>query len=591
MEKQRIINLSGLIEYHNHQYYVLGDPEITDTQYDHMFRKLVELEEQYPEYADPNSPTKRVGSDIKNKFAAIDHLTPMRSINAANSQAVTDFISSNNCCAQLKYDGAGVSLIYRDGNLYKAISRGDGNKGYDITDNIRTIRNIPLRINLPGTVEIRGEVWCPVSELKRLQSEGLTVKSPLSVAVNSLRLGKSATLATRKLQFTAYHISPLTGIESTHTSLCYLLYTLGFDAPKTIQVTHHTDLSVLRTQLTDSDIPSDGMVFKVDNLLVCEIMGHTPRYINWAIALKFDEAVAQTVITALSHNVTASGLIVSTAAVKPVTINYDTLSAINLTRSDISKQLYIGQTIIVRRAGTRIAIIESVLPPSNTTIPAFTLPHTCPVCSSRLRNSKERQFCDNPVCPVKTAAIPDLIPGYDLFKDFSIAKFSTSQTTIRSVSIALGLKPVTISKTHIRIFYNSTEQLAILGYALGLVVTTDMVKYRNIIENRLYYFNAIIPSKQNNRITFNPANFNANVQKVGAIINDKHRNLIPLGKNSITVIFESYDCIATLFFTLAVDQTTHPEPVVISPKYSLTNDLIVSSLLVALIAFAYYALF
>jgi DNA ligase (NAD+) len=594
MKKTRLSTLAAIIDHHNHQYYVLADPEITDAEYDRMLNKLVELEEQLPEFADPNSPTKRVGSPMKNKFDAVVHLTPMRSVNAASHhEQIETFITDQQCIAQLKYDGAGVNLIYRDGNLHKAISRGDGDQGFDITANIRTIRNLPLHIDLPGTVEIRGEVWCPISELKRLQQSGEKVKSPVSVAVNSLRLGQSATMSTRHLRFTAYHI--ITGdltqtpIAKRHDDAIYFLYAIGFDVPKTIIACKgEACFAPMIAQLTDPDIPSDGIVFKVNDLAICEKLGYNSRNINWAIAWKFDGETAETVITALSSQATESGLIVTSASIQPVVINYDKLSTVNLSRYDISRGLSVGQNITVRRSGTRIAVIDNV--GANGIRPFIPSP-LCPECSATLHHTPEQSFCHNPGCPGKTGIAPDQPGGFKYFEDIDVKGYSCTTATMRSVAESIALKTVVVSKAQTRLYYNTTVELAIFGYALGLIVNKETAEYIRVIENLPHYFSSIISNRLTpNRIAFNPALFNATTQKVRAHYNGHPQNVLAsTAFGGMTVmIFEPYINITSFFFVLAFDKQDYMEPVSLRPVISQSTDLTLSAIALTIIGLLVY---
>ena len=262
-----------------------------------MFQKLIELEAQYPEFYVANSPSSRIGSDLCNSFNMASHITPMHSINAV--QTVTEiekFIAKGEIIVQLKYDGVGVNLIYKNGKLHRAITRGDGGKGIDVTANIRTIGNIPYAINTNETIEIRGEVWCPWSELKRLQNLGENVRSPVAVAINSIKVKQSSLCAARNLSFTAYHLTE--GIAGTsHLENIKWLKDNHFEVPiafkldATLKAIRHSILSIqgILKQAQVKDIPADGIVFKHNDLLTCKTEGNTSRAVNWAISWKFDK--------------------------------------------------------------------------------------------------------------------------------------------------------------------------------------------------------------------------------------------------------------------------------------------------------------
>src|SRR5665648_248146 len=307
--QSRIQQLRNTIDYHNDLYYKQANPEVSDAQFDRMFQKLVELETEYPEHFNPNSPTSRVGSDLNNSFNTISHLSPMLSVNSVQTaDQIEEFIMGFDTIAQLKYDGVGVNLIYKFGKLFNAVTRGDGYKGIDVTANIRTFAKIPYTINSHETIEIRGEVYCPYSELKRLKSLGENVKSPVAVAINTIKIKQSVRCAKRQLRFVAYHLTD--GIAgSTHSDNIEWLKNNHFETPVTFDVA--TIKRIIKTDPNWSsdkvssmkDIPADGIVFKHNYLLICQAEGHTSRNVNWAISWKFDKEIHQGIIAGIGGKV------------------------------------------------------------------------------------------------------------------------------------------------------------------------------------------------------------------------------------------------------------------------------------------------
>jgi hypothetical protein len=596
--KERIAELSAIIDRHNYLYYVQGNPEISDSDYDRMFRKLVELEEEYPEFADPNSPTKRVGAPIKNKFEAVTHPTPMRSVVAAQSLDQVDaFVCPQECVVQLKYDGAGVNLIYREGSLFKAISRGDGNQGFDITDNVRTIRNLPLHIDLLGTIEIRGEVWCPLSEMKRLQAAGAKVNSPVSIAVNSLRLGKSEKMSARHLRFTAFQAVGAQFIATTQIETIELLSDNGFFTPATVVVPSKSSASRrIAESLKSPDIPADGIIYKINDLTTCHALGYNAHAINWAMAWKFDEATVDTRITGLAQMATPSGLIVCSASIEPVVINFDTLSTVNLSSAEFDGH-HVGESVTVRRVGTRIAQFVQ----SSGHAPAQSS-HSCPECNSLLRVTHSECYCTNPDCPAKTGIAPDCCTGvtcYALFEDITAKGFSSTLGTVRSVAHSIGLKTIIWDKKQIRLYYNTPAELAIFGYTIGLVANRETTKYLNIVADLDRVIRSIYVSNVR-FIAFDPQDFNANIEKIRRYNTGKLKNVYENMNHQTSLVVDEPRHFIRMFFHLALDKTVYPKGIP-TPKFNyginpVTNEpypnhiLVLSFLTVAGIAALFFYL-
>lgn len=481
--KQRLDNLRTTIAHHNHQYHVLGAPEISDSVYDRMFRTLIDLEREYPEYYDPNSPTSRIGSDLRNDFNTVDHLSPMLSVDAVQTlREIEQFSAGFDTICELKYDGAGVNLIYKDGVLFKAITRGDGFKGMDVTENIRTISQIPYTINTTETVEIRGEVWCSWSELKRLKSLGENVKSPVAVAINTIKTKQSATCAKRNLTFTAFHVIPslggagvVPGIDS-HIETLHWLQSNQFNIPYVLSLAKA--MHVVEREFCQAnelpglkDVAADGIIFKHNDLSTCESEGHNSRSVNWAISWKFDKDLYPATIAGIGGKVAANGRITHLAFINPITINGETITKI-VCPVEIINRIEIGSTVSVRRKGTRVAQI--ILSPdvlNSPPLPALDWIGTgwtgsyCPQCGSRLVSHHNHWYCPD-VCADQIARASSsfyasLVTQAESYSiDSALYQYIVNDNNCR-------LYPVAPKSNKYNLYYNSPAQLASIGFAIG----------------------------------------------------------------------------------------------------------------------------
>jgi len=468
----RIQQLRNTIDYHNDLYYKQANPEISDAQFDRMFQKLVELETEYPEHFNPNSPTSRVGSDLNNSFNTISHLSPMLSVNSVQTaNQIEEFITGFDTIAQLKYDGVGVNLIYKFGKLFNAVTRGDGYKGIDVTANIRTFAKIPYTINSHETIEIRGEVYCTYSELARLQSLGEQVKSPVAVAINTIKMKQSARCAKRQLRFVAYHITD--GIlRTTHSDNIKWLNDIYFDTPfqfdtlailKTIR--HGCPASAASITPSLKDIPADGIIFKHNDLMVCKAEGHTSRNVNWAISWKFDKEIFQGTIAGIGGHVAANGRVDHTLFINPITINNEVISKVPISEFFPNMDVTIGQKIDIRRVGTRVAKIVSF---TDCETPSELLTH-CPQCSASLVRRGSQSFCS---ASCQGTPTPPESENLTQSITISIASFSVDPAMFQYIvnennCRIFRLKPKSDSY---RLYYNNTKQLADIGHQVGAYV-------------------------------------------------------------------------------------------------------------------------
>ena len=430
--KQRVQQLKQQLQKAGYAYYVLDNPIMEDAVYDRLYRQLQDLESQYPELITPDSPTQRVGDRPASQFTSIKHNIPLYSLeNAFNlaelakwetkwqKQALDPPDSSYVC--ELKIDGSALALTYENGVLVRGVTRGDGITGEDITQNVRTIRTIPLRLNLahpPNIVEVRGEAFLPldvfahINQEREIQGESLFA-NPRNAAAGTLRQLDSRVVARRKLNFFAYTLHlPTSGeipaLQSQWESL-ELLQTMGF------LVNPHRQLcpSLLEVEKyyqywekARDNLPymTDGVVVKLNNYQLQQQLGFTQKFPRWAVALKYPAEEAPTLVKDIIVNVGRTGAVTPMAIMKPVQLAGTTVQRATLHNSDRVAELDIrvGDTVIIRKAGEIIPevvrVITDLRPPD---AQPYQMPTQCPECQSTLiRPSGEAVTrCVNSSCP------------------------------------------------------------------------------------------------------------------------------------------------------------------------------------------------
>lgn len=417
--KQRLSELYKIIEQHNYRYYVLDDPIIDDYEYDGLMREVKELEGQYPELITPLSPTMRVGGYALTTFEKVQHNVQMGSLQDVFSeeelfafdsrvrQEVTPLYT-----VEPKIDGLSVSLEYRDGNFVRGSTRGDGFIGEDITENLRTIRTIPLQINekLPF-LEVRGEVYMPRESFAALvagQEENgeQPAKNPRNAAAGSLRQKDSSITAKRSLDIFIFNIQQIEGkqLSSHHESLEYLK-TLGFKVVRD-DVYDNINDAVLRIreigeEKKDYTYDTDGAVIKVDDFSQRDILGATAKVPKWAVAFKYPPEEKETTLNDIEINVGRTGALTPVAIFDPVQLAGTTVSRASLHNQDIISQLdvRIGDRIVVRKAGEIIPEVVRVVAHAENSIPYY-IPEICPVCGHKAERSGDEAAirCINPNC-------------------------------------------------------------------------------------------------------------------------------------------------------------------------------------------------
>jgi DNA ligase (NAD+) len=411
----RIARLRAQIEQHNHRYYVLDDPNISDAEYDQLFRELQALEAQHPELITPDTPTLRVGGTPLKIFREVQHRTPMLSLNNAFSEAeVRAFdarirealgVDEVEYAVELKFDGLAVTLTYLDGVFVQGATRGDGSVGEDVTENLRTVRDIPLRLNEPvAELEVRGEVLMfnrdfeLLNEAQRARGEKEFV-NPRNAAAGSLRQLDSRITAARRLSFFAYGMGRCAGIElpGEHHSQMALLQRLGVAVAHQRRLVrgasglldYFADMGRIRAELP---FAIDGVVYKVNDTALQQQLGYVSRAPRFAIAHKFPAEEASTTLLAIEIQVGRTGALTPVARLAPVFVGGVTVTNATLHNEDEirRKDVRINDVVVVRRAGDVIPEVARVVlehRPADTR--AFVMPSVCPVCGSHVAKAED----------------------------------------------------------------------------------------------------------------------------------------------------------------------------------------------------------
>lgn len=428
---ERAAELRRVIEYHAYRYYVLDDPEIDDTQYDLLFRELQDLEAAHPEIRTSDSPTSRVGGPPVSGFGTHRHLAPMLSLdNAMNCDELTAFdervrrglgIEEVDYYAELKFDGASISLTYEDGVLALAATRGDGETGEIVTENARTLRGLPLRLRepIPGTIEIRGEVVMlkeVFEELNAARAErGEQVfANTRNAAAGGLRQLDSRLTAARKLNFFAYSVGAGPEIAPSQSKTLERLRQLGFatrpesQRAKGIEAVKER-VEVLRAARPDLPFGIDGVVVKVDSFESQRALGFTARGPRWAIAFKFPAEQAFTRLNAVLTQVGRTGTVTPVADLEPVRVGGVVVARATLHNwEDLArKDVRAGDIVIIQRAGDVIPeVVGPVLEKREGDPPKPEIPTTCPECGKPLVRAEGEVAikCVNRDCPAQVSA-------------------------------------------------------------------------------------------------------------------------------------------------------------------------------------------
>lgn len=380
----KIKTLREELEQHNYNYYVLSNPTISDYDFDIRLKELQALEEAHPEFADPDSPTQRVGSDISKEFVQVEHKYPMLSLsNTYSEEEVRDFYDRTmrslnepfEIVGELKFDGTSISLIYEHGRLARAITRGDGTRGDDVTANVKTIRSIPLKLrgsNYPDEFEIRGEILLPWAEFDRLNKEREEQEEPLfanprNAASGTLKQQNPAIVASRKLDAYFYYLLGEDLPAQTHYDNLEYARSWGFKVPDVIRKCHNLEevfeyLSYWDIERKNLPVATDGVVLKVNSLIQQRNLGFTSKSPRWAIAYKFQAEKAVTRLNSVSFQVGRTGAVTPVANLEPVLLSGTTVKRASLHNADIIEglDLHIGDMVYVEKGGEIIPKIVGV---------------------------------------------------------------------------------------------------------------------------------------------------------------------------------------------------------------------------------------
>ena len=423
--KNKIENLRKFIEEHNYKYHVLDKPEISDYEYDEKFNELIKLEQEYPEYYDPNSPTQKVGGVILDRFNKIEHTVPMLSL--ANAFTYEDLLSFDErikkdfkdvkYTVEYKIDGLAMSIRYENGQFVEAVTRGDGTVGEDVTSNIRVIDSVPLRLNQAIDITIRGEIFMPHKSLLKLNEERLkNDEAPFAncrnAAAGTIRQLDSSVVASRGLDGFWYTIvNPENyNLNSQNEALAFLKK-LGFKVNPNTETFDKIDdvwqfIQEMETIRTSLPYDIDGAVIKVDQLEYQEELGYTVRIPRFATSFKFKAEEVESIVEEIFVTVGRTGKITPNARLNPVEISGSLVSYATLHNEDYikAKDIRVNDTVIVRKAGEIIPEIVSVNLESRPkdSVP-YEFPKVCPECDGELVRFEDEAdtYCINISCPAK----------------------------------------------------------------------------------------------------------------------------------------------------------------------------------------------
>ena len=422
--KKRIKELTKIINQANYEYYNLDNPTITDQEYDKYLRELINLEEKYPEFADPNSPTKRVGGEAIDKFNKVAHAIPMISLaNVFNEEEIRDFdkrirnagFNPTYVC-ELKIDGLSVSLHYEHGKLKFAATRGDGVTGEDITENVKTIKTVPLDLGQDIDIEVRGEIYMNKATLEKINLERekngeVKLQNVRNAAAGSIRQLDPKVAAKRHLDTWIYHLpNPIDYGIFTHYEALEFMKNLGFKVNPASKLVGGIDgileyIKEYTEKRNTLPYEIDGIVIKVNDIRMQQELGSTVKYPRWATAYKFPAEEVLTKLVDIKFTVGRTGQVTPNAVLEPVLVMGSTIRRATLHNEDYCKSLdlRIGDIVSIKKAGDVIPeVVEAKLERRIGTEKPFEMISTCPICGSTLvKRGNVDYFCVNDACPKK----------------------------------------------------------------------------------------------------------------------------------------------------------------------------------------------
>ena len=450
---QRIKALREEINRHNHAYYVLSAPTISDYDFDHLLKELEALEAQHPELITPDSPTQRVGADRTEGFVQVAHRYPMLSLGNTYSYAEVDSFYERVkkdlggkdfvIAAELKYDGLSISLIYEEGILVRAVTRGDGQVGDDVTANVRTIRSIPLRLQgagYPRELEVRGEILLPFAEFDRINMErsaaGLPLfANPRNAASGTLKQLDPAIVASRRLDAFFYYVPAQPEMPDSHYERLMQCRAWGLKVSHAIELCHtlsevHHFLDHWDEARHSAPVATDGVVLKVDSIAEQEELGYTSKTPRWAIAYKFQAEQAKTTLRSVDFQVGRTGAVTPVANLDAVPLSGTTVRRASLHNADFiaSLDLHLGDQVFVEKGGEIIPKIVGVAKEERPVgAEPIIFPSLCPACSSPLhRNEGEAAY----YCPNQASCPPQQMARLEHFCGRKAADIRLGEETI-----------------------------------------------------------------------------------------------------------------------------------------------------------------
>ena len=415
---------------HDHRYYVLDDPQISDREYDALYARLRKLEEQYPELTTPDSPTQRIGGAPRGELRTVPHVVPMMSLdNTYGETDLAEFVrrvrqglpaaQTPAFCVEPKLDGGSIEVLYRGGKLVQGSTRGDGQSGEEITQNLRTVRSLPLTIPYSGNLTLRGEVVIYRRDLARINQARIAAgeapfANPRNAASGSLRMLDPRVVAERPLRVMAWQVVEGPELSDTHAGALDALVELGLPTHRLHRVCSSFEeiwAAIMAIDAARKDYPyeTDGAVVKVNAFAQQDILGATAKFPRWAIAYKFGAERAATTVLSIHVQVGRTGTLTPVANLEPVQLAGTTVSRASLHNADIVEALGIrvGDRVIIEKAGEIIPQVVSVDVTARVSdAPPFAMPELCPCCQTPVQKEAGQVaiFCPNPRCPDRMKA-------------------------------------------------------------------------------------------------------------------------------------------------------------------------------------------
>ncbi|WP_278926624.1 NAD-dependent DNA ligase LigA [Staphylococcus auricularis] len=423
--QKRVDELHKMLNQYSYEYYVKDNPTVPDSEYDQLLRELINIEDEHPEYRTADSPTVRVGGQAQSTFEKVQHDKPMLSLgNAFNADELRKFdqrirgnIGEVTYMCELKIDGLAVSLKYEDGQFVQGLTRGDGTTGEDITENLRTIHAIPLKVEAPLTFEVRGEAYMPRQSFLKLNEEKEAkdeqpFANPRNAAAGSLRQQDTRLAAQRKLSVFLYSVNDFTQFEaSTQSDALDELDRLGYKTNQERQIANNIDevleyIDKWTEQRESLPYDIDGIVIKVNSLEQQQELGFTQKSPRWAIAYKFPAEEVVTTLRDIELSIGRTGVVTPTAILDPVRVAGTTVSRASLHNGDLiqERDIRIGDSVIVKKAGDIIPeVVKSIIDRRPEDAEVYHMPTHCPSCGHELvRIEGEVALrCINPKCPAQ----------------------------------------------------------------------------------------------------------------------------------------------------------------------------------------------